>query len=89
MHPTYLAEVAQLRGRQRVAAATAPPARGTRLRVGDSVKPDLPVGTPVVVVDPGPFAGLSGHIAKRGRTRYHVQTERGLLSVLAIMVREL
>jgi hypothetical protein len=89
MHPTYLAEVAQLRGRQRVAAASAPPASGSTLKLAASVRPELPVGTPVMVVSPGPFAGLTGEVVKRGRTRYHVQTPRGLLSVLAMMVREL
>ncbi|WP_306213801.1 SprT family zinc-dependent metalloprotease [Actinoplanes sp. RD1] len=66
MHPRYEAELARLRAPgAAVAARTAP------LRVGDQVR--LTVA--------GKYAGLPGTIVKRGRTRYHVQTRAGLLTV--------
>nr|WP_205708934.1 SprT-like domain-containing protein [Kineococcus siccus] len=42
--------------------------------------PRLPVGTLVRVRGAGRFAGTAGRIVKRGRTKYHVATARGLLA---------
>jgi predicted SprT family Zn-dependent metalloprotease len=41
----------------------------------------LPVGAPVLLAVRGKYAGLPGVVEKRGRTRYHVRTAAGLLSV--------
>ena len=55
-----------------------------RLQAGPStpVAPQpLPVGTVVRVGGAGRFAGATGRIVRRGRTRYHVQVGRGVLTV--------
>jgi hypothetical protein len=83
MHPVYLAELAQLSGPLTVAGAPEPGA----LVQHRSVRASLPVGTAVVIDDAGPLAGQSGRIFKRGRTRYHVLTASGVISVHAISVR--
>lgn len=87
MHPMYLAELEQLR--------LGPPAGGgfvfgpRALIPQQPVRPFLPVGTTVVIDHAaGPLAGTTGVVAKLGRTRYEVATERGVVSVLAIAVRE-
>jgi predicted SprT family Zn-dependent metalloprotease len=41
----------------------------------------LPLGTRVVVGGGGRYAGTHGEIVKLGRTRYHVRTRTGLLTV--------
>lgn len=41
----------------------------------------LPLGTRVVVGGGGRYAGTTGEIVKLGRTRYHVRTRTGLLTV--------
>ncbi|MDD9205487.1 SprT-like domain-containing protein, partial [Georgenia sp. 10Sc9-8] len=41
----------------------------------------VPVGTLVRVVVPGRYRGITGHVAKVGRTRYHVRTAQGVLTV--------
>jgi hypothetical protein len=41
----------------------------------------LPVGTRVRLAVQGKYAGIEGAVEKRGRTRYHVRTPMGLLTV--------
>ncbi|MDQ2758682.1 MAG: SprT-like domain-containing protein [Actinomycetota bacterium] len=43
------------------------------LRTGTTPVVALPVGTPVRITVPGRYAGRSGHIVRRGRTRFHVR----------------
>jgi predicted SprT family Zn-dependent metalloprotease len=55
-----------------------------RLQSGSASVPvpqRLPVGTVVRVGGSGRFAGATGRIVGRGRTRYHVQVGRGVLTV--------
>jgi predicted SprT family Zn-dependent metalloprotease len=66
MHPRYEAELARLRSTRAALVTTTTP-----LRVGDAVR----------LTVQGKYAGLTGTIVKRGRTRYHVQTRAGLLTV--------
>lgn len=87
MPPAYVAELARLQagaGEQPagtpppacIAAGTPPPARiaaGTRVRLGGR----------------GRFAGLTGVVEKRGRTRYHVRTARGLVTAPFALVQPL
>ncbi|MGV8968157.1 MAG: SprT-like domain-containing protein [Cellulomonas sp.] len=47
----------------------------------------LPIGTLVVLGGGGRFAGQRGFIVKSGRTRYHVQTRVGLITVPFALVR--
>ena len=42
----------------------------------------LPVGARVRLTVPGEFHGLEGRVVKVGRTRYHVQSPRGVLTVV-------
>ncbi|WP_432499041.1 SprT-like domain-containing protein [Kineococcus auxinigenes] len=42
--------------------------------------PPLPAGTPVRLLGTGRYAGLSGFVLRRARTRYHVQTPVGVLT---------
>ncbi|MFI5895179.1 SprT-like domain-containing protein [Actinoplanes sp. NPDC051513] len=66
MDPRYEAELARIRaGRSTTPAAPIP------LQVGERVR----------LTGTGRYAGLAGTVVKRGRTRYHVQTGAGLLSV--------
>jgi predicted SprT family Zn-dependent metalloprotease len=46
-------------------------------------------GTVVRVTAPGPYRGVVGPIVKRGRTRYHVQLDRGVLTIPFAMVEPL
>lgn len=41
----------------------------------------IPVGARVRVVSPGRFQGTVGEVVKRGRTRYHVRVDAGVLGV--------
>lgn len=87
MHPRYQAELAGLRARGSdgaAAASTALTAGGRPSADGwppSDDLPTLPVGASVVVSGSGRYAGLVGIIEKRGRTRYHVRTRIGLLTV--------
>jgi predicted SprT family Zn-dependent metalloprotease len=66
MDPRYKAELARIRaGRTTVSLPVVPLQIGERVRL---------TGT-------GRYANLAGTVVKRGRTRYHVQTRAGLLSV--------
>jgi hypothetical protein len=65
MDPRYAAELARLRDDDGRLPIPIP------LRVGD----------PVRLTVAGKYAGMTGTIAKRGRTRYQVRTRAGMLSV--------
>lgn len=66
MDPRYEAELGRIRaGRTAVGPAPVP------LQVGERVR----------LTGTGKYAQLAGTVVKRGRTRYHVQTRAGLLSV--------
>jgi len=67
----YEAELARARAaaaRDRDAGSTSPLAGA------------LPLGSPVVLHGAGKYSGLTGRIAKRGRTRYHVRTRIGTVT---------
>ena len=51
------------------------------LRSGTTPTAALPVGTPVRITVPGRYAGRSGHIVRRGRSRFRVQCGGLLLEV--------
>ena len=74
MHPRYEAELARIR-----APRPEPEAAPVRLGVGDQVR----------LTGGGRYAGLSGTIVKRGRSRYHVQTTAGMLSAAFTTVQPL
>ncbi|MGK5682691.1 SprT-like domain-containing protein [Actinoplanes sp. URMC 104] len=65
MHPRYRSELARL-----VAGPAAPAPAPVRVAVGDRIR----------LTGPGKYHGLTGVVVKRGRSRYQVQTEAGLLS---------
>lgn len=82
MHPAYDRELARLR--RRVGGSEQQPvaARGTRSAPAAAAElVALPVGTVVRVGGGGRYAGTTGVVEKRGRTRYHVRTRLGLLTV--------
>ncbi|PRY11740.1 SprT-like domain-containing protein [Kineococcus rhizosphaerae] len=66
---------ADLRRLQDVAASTA-----GRTAAPAGVR-RLPVGSWVRVVGGGPYTGTTGQVVKLGRTRYHVRTRAGVLTV--------
>ncbi|ABS02736.1 SprT-like domain-containing protein [Kineococcus radiotolerans] len=68
MTPAYQREWARLRS---APAATPVPVPA----------PDLPVGTVVRVGGTGRFAGATGRVVRRGRTRYRVQVGERLLTI--------
>jgi predicted SprT family Zn-dependent metalloprotease len=70
MTPAYRREWAGLRSAP--APASAPEA---------APAPDLPVGTVVRVGGTGRFAGATGRVVRRGRTRYRVEVAGGVLTV--------
>jgi predicted SprT family Zn-dependent metalloprotease len=72
MHPSYVAELARIQGRW-----ASPPAPAVSLRIGDRVQ----------LTGGGKYGGLVGTIAKRGRTRYQVQTRVGVLNAPFGMVQ--
>lgn len=51
------------------------------LRSGITPALALPLGTPVRITVPGRYAGLPGVIVRRGRTRFHVRCQAGVLEV--------
>ena len=75
MDPRYQAELVRIRTGQ---AATGP-APVVPLQVGERVR----------LTGAGRYADLPGTVVKRGRTRYHVQTRAGLLSVAFTAVQRL
>jgi len=56
------------------------------LTTGTSMPGRMLPGTRVRVTAPGPYAGVLGRIHKRGRTRFHVQIDHGILTVPFAMV---
>ncbi|GAA2532395.1 SprT-like domain-containing protein [Winogradskya humida] len=66
MDPRYDAELSRIQ-----AARSAPAPIPAQLRVGDRVR----------LTSTGKYADLTGTIVKRGRSRYHVNTRAGMLSV--------
>jgi predicted SprT family Zn-dependent metalloprotease len=71
MHPNFVAELARIQGRPAAPAVQAASTHSSvSLRVGDRVR----------LAGGGRYGGLVGVIEKRGRTRYQVQTDLGLLS---------
>jgi hypothetical protein len=88
MLPGFAAEVAAIRARRRPAAAAA--TTGATLQPGPTTdRAWLAIGTTVVLLGSGRYSGLLGRVAKRARTRYHVQTSRGLITVPLHLVRSL
>lgn len=77
MHPNYDAELARLR--QRASDPSQPGA--------DAAFDRLPLGASVALDVQGQYAGVSGTIVKRGRSRYHVRTSVGVLTVPFALVR--
>jgi hypothetical protein len=88
MLPGFVAEVAAIRARRRSAAAAA--ASGSMRQTGPAAAQiRLPLGTMVTLLGSGRYAGALGRVSKQGRTRYHVQTSRGLITVPFHLVRPL
>lgn len=89
MHPSYARELERLR--RRAPGPVEPVAAQDTRRPGGTASrpPTLRVGSPVRVGGTGRYAGLTGVIEKRARTRYHVRTELGLLTVPFAMAEPL
>jgi predicted SprT family Zn-dependent metalloprotease len=79
MHPAYDRELARLRRRTAAAPVAARGDRPEPTVAAELVA--LPVGTVVRVGGSGRYAGTTGVVEKRARTRYHVRTRLGLLTV--------
>jgi len=87
MGPRFSAEVADIRARRESVAAAA---TGGSVQAGPAPSQVLlPIGTNVTVLGSGRCAGALGRIAKQARTRYHVRTSRGLITVPFHLVRPL
>jgi len=87
MGASYVADLAELRRRQGMAAAAAATSGS---RDGASSEPlPLPAGTTVQIMGDGRYAGLIGRILQSGRTRYHILTSQGLLTASPALVRPL
>ena len=82
MHPSYARELDRITRRDAPVDGPAA-ARGARPAGGPAAAAvvALPVGAAVRVGGTGRYAGLTGVIEKRGRTRYRVRTYLGLLTV--------
>src|SRR4051812_5544704 len=89
MHPTYEAQLA-FHG-SRAAPSSGPGGEGLDGAAAASTlaapgrpsaprPPALPVGARVRLAGRGKYAGLTGTIEKRGRTRYHVRTRLGVVA---------
>ena len=74
MHPNYVAEFARIAGGRKAGLKTG------EAMLASTFNARLRVGTQVRFVGGGAFGGLEGRIEKRGRTRYHVRTARGLVA---------
>lgn len=85
MHPNYEIELDHIRDRATsdVRAGSREPAAVPRTH--SSLH--LPVGTVVRLVGGGKYAGLTGTIQSRGRTRYKIRTSQGLLVAPFALVR--
>jgi len=91
MHPSYVAERRWVLERARPARPPAVAARGAR--PGPAVTGRdaalLPIGCRVRLICPGRYADCTGKVVKIGRTRYHVQVRRRLLTVPFAQVERL
>ena len=85
MPPAYVAELARLQGGVGGQPTGTPPPGRTAVEP----PPRIPVGTRVRLGGRGRFAGLPGVVEKRGRTRYHVRTARGLITAPFALVEPL
>ncbi|RYV50198.1 SprT-like domain-containing protein [Pengzhenrongella frigida] len=86
-YETELARIRATQERDRSTAAQRGEGSATRPRL--SGQTPLPVGTVVVLHGAGKYAGLTGRIEKRGRTRYHVRTRVGTVTAPFALVRTL
>lgn len=73
MHPAYLAELALIQDRAGLPR--------TDLTAGVKAVAPVPVGSTVVITGSDGYAGLTGVVERRARTRYHLRTARGRLTV--------
>ena len=80
MPAPYRAELARLHAAAQTAGS------GTCSGAGQAVH--LPIGTLVVLGGGGRFSGQRGYIEKKGRTRYHVRTRVGVVTVPFGLVRD-
>jgi predicted SprT family Zn-dependent metalloprotease len=87
MDPKFSAEAADIRARRESVAAASIAGSVQAAPVPRPVL--LPIGTNVTVLGSGRYAGALGRIAKQARTRYHVRTSRGLITVPFHLVRPL
>lgn len=89
MPATYAAELARIRSMAGAGAAAEPTAARSLASPAASAAAlgRLPAGSRVVLLGQGRYAGLTGEIVKRGRTRYHVQTPLGLVTAPFSLVR--
>ena len=85
MHPSYVAERRWIVQRVRPAARPGPAvaARGALPEPAVTGRDAalFPLGTRVRLICPGKYADTTGKVVKIGRTRYHVQVRRQLLTV--------
>jgi predicted SprT family Zn-dependent metalloprotease len=87
MHPRYEAERRSIVGRVAAGvgdhgpAVAARSANASRAAVNDPGTALLAVGARVRVLGKGKYAGSTGTVVTVGRSRYHVKTRRGLLTV--------
>ncbi|GAA3623883.1 hypothetical protein GCM10022223_46110 [Kineosporia mesophila] len=84
MHPSYVAERRWVV--QRVRPGRPEPAVAARGAVPEPAVTGrdaalFPIGTRVRLICPGKYAGTTGKVVRIGRTRYHVQVRRQLLTV--------
>lgn len=83
----YVAELSRLRAAGPALAGAARSVEAASAPVSAAAAGRLPVGSRVVLLGRGRFTGLHGEIVKRGRTRYHVQTDVGLVAAPFPLVR--
>jgi hypothetical protein len=94
MHASYAAELAGIQGRTaEPASPSASPSSVQPSTVSpSSVQPSsvpLRVGDRVRLTGGGKYGGLVGVVEKRGRTRYQVQTDLGVLSAPFALVEQI
>lgn len=87
MPPAYVEELSRLRAAGATPQVAARSVEAAPSPVSAAAAGRLPVGSMVVLLGRGRFAGLRGEIVKRGRSRYHVQTDEGLVAAPFPLVR--
>lgn len=87
MSAAYVVELANIRAAATPATDAPPGPVGETTRPRVPVPERLPLGTRVVLGGSGKYAGLSGRVEKRGRTRYHVRTRIGTVTAPFGLVR--